>query len=399
MDWKGQLQLIKRGVVDVIPEQQLIEKLKMGRPLRVKYGIDPTSPDVHLGHTVPIRKLRQFQQLGHKAVVIIGDATAQVGDPSGRDETRPRLTPEQAEANAKDYIDQIAGILDISLAEVVRNSQWFSEMSFFDTIRLASKLTVNRALERDAFEERFKSANPIFLHELIYCLMQGYDSVMVKADVELGATEQTYNLLVGRDLQRDAGQQPQVCLTLPILLGTDGVQKMGKTLSNYIGVNEPPNEMFGKLMSISDQIMPNYFQLLTDIPEDEIQNLLAEGNNPRDAKLRLAEAIVTDYHGRSQAQRAREEFIRVFSHGQIPQDMPEVTLAPGDLKDGTIWIVKLVTLCGLAPSNSEARRLITQGAVKIGAAQIQDPEQEVQLKSGAILQVGKRRFAKLKLPS
>jgi len=399
MDSKRQLQLIKRGVVDVITEEELAAKLQRDAPLRVKYGIDPTSPHVHLGHTVPIRKLRQFQELGHQAVLIIGDYTAQVGDPSEKDVSRPQLTQREVQENAQTYLDQIGKIIDISKTEVVNNAHWFSKMSFNDALRLAGRLTINRALERDAFEKRFKSDSPIYLHELMYCLMQGYDSVIVRADVELGGTDQTYNLLVGRDLQRNAEMPPQVCVTLPILVGTDGKMRMGKSLGNYIGVSEEPNEMFGKLMSIPDDVMPNYFELLTDIPKEEIDNLLAKGKNPRDAKLRLAQDIVTQFHGEGQAAAARQEFIRVFSKGALPEEIPEVAIPPKELKSGRIWIIKLISLCNLAASNSEARRLVTQGGVKIDGDPVTDPQAEVQIQSGAILQVGKRRFARLKLSS
>ncbi len=399
MDWKEQLQLAKRGVVDVITEEELAAKLQRGTPLRVKYGIDPTSPHVHLGHTVPIRKLRRFQDMGHQAVLIIGDYTAQVGDPSEKDESRPQLTQRQVQENAHTYLDQIGKILDIPNTEVVNNAHWFSKMSFNDALRLGSRLTINRALERDAFENRFKSDSPIYLHELMYCLMQGYDSVIVRADVELGGTDQTYNLLVGRDLQRDAEMPPQVCMTLPILVGTDGKMRMGKSLGNYIGVSEEPNEMFGKIMSIPDDVMPNYFELLTDIPDEEIRSLLAEGKNPRDAKLRLAQDIVTQFHGQQQAAAARHEFIRVFSKGALPDDIPEVTIPADQLQDGKIWIIKLISICRLASSNSEARRLVAQGGVRLDGDTLADPQAEIQVKSGAILQVGKRRFAKLTLSS
>ena len=401
MDWKQQLQTIKRGVADVITEEELVTKLRRDTPLRIKYGIDPTSPHVHLGHTVPIRKLRQFQDMGHQAVLIIGDYTAQIGDPSEKDRSRPQLTRRQVEENAQTYLEQIGQILDISKTEVVNNAHWFSKLAFDDALRLAGKLTINRALERDAFEKRFKAESPIYLRELMYCLMQGYDSVIVRADVELGGTDQTYNLLVGRDLQRDAQMPPQVCITLPILVGTDGKMRMGKSLGNYIGVSEDPKEMFGKIMSIPDDVMPNYFELLTDIPKEESDQLLAEGNNPRDAKFRLAQDIVAQFHGEDQAVKAKEEFIRVFSKGRLPKIIPEALPDPqweGEEGGYTVPIVNLLTFCKLATSNSEARRLVTQGGVKIDGGPITDPQAEVEIQDGTIAQVGKRRFIKFKLP-
>jgi len=397
-----QLQLIRRGVVPggITTEDELRQKLERSiaedRPLRVKLGVDPTAPDIHLGHTVVLRKLRQFQDLGHTAVLIIGDYTAMVGDPSGRSKTRPQLSYADVEANAKTYVDQVTKILRPDRLDVVRNGGWFRKMTFLEVLRLASKMTVARMLERDDFTKRHAQGTPIAIHEFLYCLMQGQDSVEVKADVELGGTDQTFNLLVGRNLQRDAGLQPQVCITTPILPGLDGTEKMSKSLGNHVGVTDPPNAMFGKLMSIPDTLMRDYYTLLTDLPLPDVDALLA--GHPRAAKARLAREIVAFYHTPDAAQAAADEFDRVFRQGELPDEIPQHRLQPADLDDGKAWIVPLAVAAGLAPSTSQARRLVKQGAVSIDGTRIDDIEARLALRGGEILRVGKRRFAQLLLP-
>jgi len=401
-----QLAAIRRGVVGggIVSEDELRRKLQRSldenRPLRVKLGVDPTAPDIHLGHTVVLRKLRQFQDLGHTAVLIIGDYTAMVGDPSGRSKTRPQLTYADVEANAKTYVDQVARILRSDRLEVVRNGGWFRKMTFLEVLRLASKMTVARMLERDDFARRYAEGTPIAIHEFLYCLMQGQDSVEVQADVELGGTDQTFNLLVGRNLQRDAGLEPQICITTPILPGLDGVEKMSKSLGNHIGITDPPSGadgMFGKVMSIPDTLMRDYYVLLTSVPLDEVAELLAD--HPREAKARLAREIVAFYHSPEAADEASAEFDRVFRHGDVPEDMPEHTLDPSILEEGCVWIVRLVGSAGLAASSSEARRLVQQGAVSIDGERVDDIEARVHVAGGEILKVGKRKFARLQMPA
>lgn len=400
---EAQLELIRRGVEEIVPEEELLRKLRRsyetGQPLRVKYGIDPTGIDVHLGHTVPLRKLRQFQELGHRAVLIIGDYTALIGDPSGRDETRARLDEETVRRNAEDYLRQIGRIIDVEQAEVHRNSEWFASMRLKQVIELCAQMTVARLLDRDDFSQRMRKGVPIYLHECLYPLMQGWDSVMIRADVELGGSEQLFSLMVARDLQRWQGQEPQVAITLPILVGTDGVRRMGKSLGNYVGVAEPPDEMFGKLMSIPDHVMRSYFELLTDLPIEEIQRLLSPDVNPRDAKERLAKEIVAQYHGAAAADRAAEEFRRRFRHGEDPTEIPEVPIDQSELTDGRIWICRLLVLAGLATSNSDARRLVQQKAVRVGPHRtlVADPNTELELHDGLVVRVGKRRVVRIRL--
>ena len=404
-DVEQQLEAIHRGVVDggIIVEDELRKKLERSlresRPLRVKLGVDPTAPDIHLGHTVVLRKLRQFQDLGHLAVLIIGDYTAMVGDPSGRSKTRPQLTYADVEVNAKTYVEQVSRILRTDRLEIVRNGDWFRKMTFLEVLRLASKMTVARMLERDDFARRYADGAPISLHEFLYCLMQGHDSVEIKADVELGGTDQTFNLLVGRNLQRDAGLEPQVCVTTPLLPGLDGVDKMSKSLGNHIGITDPPtgeHGMFGKLMSLPDTLMRDYFIHLTDLPLDQIDTLLA--GHPRKAKVRLATEIVAAFHTRRAATDAAAEFDRVFRHGALPDDIPDYALDPADLDDGKIWIVRLIAASGLSKSNASARRLITQGGVSINGDRITDTDAHLAIAPGDILRVGKRRFARLQPP-
>ena len=400
-----QLEVIRRGVVPggIATEDDLRRKLERslaeGRPLRVKLGVDPTAPDIHLGHTVVLHKLRQFQELGHTAVLIIGDYTAMVGDPSGRSKTRPILSYADVEANAATYVDQVASILRSDRLEVVRNGDWFRKMTFLEVMRLAAKMTVARLLERDDFARRYAAGTPISVHELLYCLMQGQDSVEVKADIELGGTDQTFNLLVGRKLQSDAGLEPQVCITHPILPGLDGADKMSKSLGNHIGVTDPPSGpdgMFDKTMSIPDAVMRDYFVLLTDLPLDEIDAILA--GHPRDAKARLATELVSTYHSPQAAREAAAEFDRVFRDGSLPKDIPQHRVAPADIQRGRVWIVRLLTASGLATSGAEARRLIQQGAVTLDGQRITDVDAHLQLATGQTLRVGKRRFAQIVLP-
>jgi tyrosyl-tRNA synthetase len=401
-----QLEQIRRGVEHLVPEAELVKKLERsvqtGKPLRVKYGIDPTGSDVHLGHTVPLRKMRVFQELGHQAVLIIGNYTALVGDPSGRVETRPRLTPEQVAANASDYLRQISTIIAIDKAEKHYNSEWFSRMTFLDVLTLTSKITVQRMLERDDFSKRLRAepSIPIYLHECLYPLMQGQDSVAIHADVELGGSEQLFNLMVGRRLQEDAGQEPQVCLTLPILIGLDGEQKMGKSLGNYIGVREPAYDQFAKTMSIPDGLMPQWFTLLTDRPPEEIARLTdPKATHPRQAKLTLAGDIVRFYHGEAAAAEAAAEWIKRNTQRQDPSEIPEVALSTEHLHDGKMLVSKLLVALQLASSNNEARRLIQGGGVTIGPERdkITDVNAVVTVTDGLIVRVGNRKVVRVRL--
>jgi tyrosyl-tRNA synthetase len=354
---------IARTVETVLPEADLLKKLRRGRPLRCKLGLDLTSTTVHIGNGIPLWNLRRLQDLGHVAVLILGDYTAMVGDPSGKDKTRPMLTTEQVEANAATWLAQIGRILDLPRVEVHRNSEWFSKMPFLEVLRLSDRMTVQQMLERDSFEKRFQDGSPISIREFLYCLMQGWDSVMVKADVELGGTDQTFNLGVGRRLMEQEGLEPQVSLISPLIEGTDGAAKMSKSLGNAIGVTDAPGEMFGRTMRLSDALLPKFLRLVSDLPDDEIAALLAPGTNPRDAKLRLAEALVARYHSPDAARAARAEFVRVISEGQAPTEMPDVPVPPGALP---AW--DLVRRCGFAASNSVARQLLREGAVRVHAA-------------------------------
>jgi len=395
-----QLEIIRRGVVEIFPEEELMEKLERSiagnRPLRVKQGFDPSAPDVHLGHTVGLRKLRQFQDLGHTAVVIIGDYTAMVGDPSGRSKTRPQLSHQQTMENAATYIRQFMKVLSKENLEIVYNGEWFEKMDLAGVIKLASKMTVARMLERDDFSMRFKDGIAIAVSEFLYPLMQGYDSVEVRADVELGATEQKFNLLVGRALQTDAGMETQVCLTMPVLPGTDGVRRMGKSLGNYIGVDEPPNEMYGKVMSIPDDIMRQYFELVTDVPMDDVNRLLA--GHPRDAKAALAARLVEMYHDTQAAKDAAGEFDRVFRKGKLPDAIPSVKLPETVFQNGRVGIIDLLSAAGLVSSKSEGRRMVQQGAVTVAGDKITDIEATLAVEDGTVVQVGKRKFAAVELP-
>ncbi len=367
--------------------------------MRVKYGIDPTGIDVHLGHTVPLRKLRQFQDLGHTAVIIIGNYTALVGDPSGRDETRARLNVDQVEANARDYLAQVAKVIDMERAEVHRNGDWFSKWSFLDVLDLCRRMTIGQITAREDFAKRMADARPVYLHECLYPLMQGWDSVEIKADVELGGTEQLFSLLVARELQEEQGQPPQTAMTLPILVGTDGTRRMGKSLGNYIGVGEPPDTQFGKLMSIPDEPLRQYFTLLTDLPPAEIDRLLAPGVNPRDAKEVLGKNIVAQYHGPEAADRAAENFRR-RTHGEDPLEIAEVMLGRDQLDDeGRIPAPRLIVAIGFESSTSNARRVIEQGGFNIGDDRqvITDPKTLVAVMDGLIVRVGKKKIARIQL--
>jgi tyrosyl-tRNA synthetase len=394
-----QLQLLKRGTVDVLNEEELAEKLieaaKTGRQLRAKLGLDPTSPDIHLGHTVVLRKLRQFQDLGHKAVLIIGDYTARVGDPTGQNSTRPVLTGDEIEQNAKTYFAQAGKILDTSeeKLEVRCNSEWLADLRLADIIRLAGNMTVARMLERDTFDLRYRKGDPIGVHEFLYPLMQGYDSVMIRADAELGGTDQTFNNLVGRDLQKLDGQKPQVVITVPILVGLDGREKMSKSKGNYVGVTDEPKEMFGKLMSITDEMMEDYFTLLTAIPADRIAELVnPEKTHPKDAKVLLAKTIVAQFYNEATAQLAAAEFEKVFAKGQLPDEMPEIQM-PAE----TVMASKLLLACGLVETGGEAKRMIKQGGVSIAGRKIADPNAQITPADGMVVQVGKRKFAKIRI--
>jgi tyrosyl-tRNA synthetase len=391
------LAIIKRGADEILLEAELVEKLKKNKPLRIKAGFDPTAPDLHLGHTVLINKLRQFQDLGHEVLFLIGDFTGMIGDPTGKSATRPPLTRDDVIENARSYEQQIFKILDPEKTLVMFNSSWMNEMSPSDLIQLAAKHTVARMLERDDFSKRYKNGQPIAIHEFLYPLIQGYDSVAMKADVELGGTDQKFNLLVGRELQKHYGQEQQVVLTMPILEGLDGVQKMSKSLNNYIGIDEAADEMFGKIMSISDDLMWRYFELLSFLPQEDIEKFkqdIEEGINPRDIKFVLGEEIVARFHSVEAAKQARENFIARFQKGALPDDIDEVSLEAG--ADG-IGLPNLLKEAGLVSSTSEAMRMIKQGAVKIDSEKVDS--KDMMFASGAdhIFQVGKRRFAKVVL--
>ncbi|HHT9110750.1 MAG TPA: tyrosine--tRNA ligase [Candidatus Brocadiaceae bacterium] len=399
-DVEEQLDILLRGTVDIVTKEELTKKLKRShqenKPLRVKLGLDPTAPDIHIGNAIPLHKLHTFQSLGHTAVLIIGDYTATVGDPSGVNKTRPMITYEKVLENAKTYLAQAGKILDLNTTEVIYNSTWFEKMTFNEVIKLAAKMTVARMMERDDFTKRYAAGIPISVHEFIYPLMQGYDSVMIKSDIELGGTDQLFSLIVGRDLQKDANMEPQIALTTPLLEGIDGNKKMSKSLGNYIGITEPPREMFGKVMSIPDNLMRKYFELMTDLGIQKIEQLLDHRHtHPRTAKVMLAKAVVHRYYNKKEADAASAEFDRIFKEHALPDDIPEVHISNSELPYGKIWIVHLMVLCGFAATNSEARRLIEQGGVSINNESITDATLNTEIKSGSILKVGKRRFARV----
>jgi len=393
-DLKQALGLISRGTDEITKLEELEERLKLGRPLRVKVGFDPTAPDLHLGHTVIINKMRQFQDLGHTVIFLIGDFTGLIGDPTGKNVTRKPLTPEQVKENADTYSRQVFKILDPDKTEIRFNSEWLLKLGSVGMIRLASSYTVARMLERDDFEARYRSNQPIAIHEFLYPLAQGYDSVELRCDVEMGGTDQKFNLHVGRHLQGQDGQAPQVIITLPLLEGLDGVQKMSKSLDNYVGITESPQEMFGKLMSVSDELMWRYFDLLSFRSNEEIAALRTEvenGLNPRDVKFLLCEEIIERFHDRAAAEAARESFIARFQQGQMPDDIPEKTLETGG--DG-IGIATALSQCGLTSSNSEAFRMIQQGGVRIDGEKVSDRGLQLAPGFAGVLQVGKRKFCK-----
>jgi len=389
------LELVKRGAEEILVEDELVRKLSRGKPLRIKAGFDPTAPDLHLGHTVLINKLRQFQDLGHDILFLIGDFTGMIGDPTGKSATRPPLTPEQVTENAKTYQEQIFKILDPDKTRVMFNSAWMSEMGSAGLIQLAARHTVARMLERDDFSKRYKGGQPIAIHEFLYPLIQGYDSVAMKADVELGGTDQKFNLLVGRELQKQYGQEQQVVLTMPLLEGLDGVQKMSKSLGNYIGIDEPAEEMFGKLMSISDELMWRYFELLSFRPMSEIAGFkrqIEEGTNPRDIKFLLCEEIIARFHHQAAADKAKESFIARFQKGAIPDEMPEIELSA---PEGKLAIANLLKQADLVKSTSDAMRMIKQGAVRIDGERVEDNKLTIATGAQHVYQVGKRRFARV----
>ena len=406
---EDQLAILRRGVEKIVPEKELAEKLdrsrQTGQPLRIKYGIDPTAAHVHLGHTVPLRKMRQFQELGHQAVIIIGNATALVGDPSGRDEARSKkLTEADVEAAAQHYLEQIGRVVDIEAAEVHRNGDWLGSLDLGGMLRLCGQVTIAQLLTRDDFSKRYRDETPIYLHECLYPLMQAQDSVEIRADVELGGTEQLYTFMLARDLQQNAGQPPQVSMMSPILIGTDGTRRMGKSLGNYIGIGEPAYEQMKKFMQLPDAVMRDYFILLTDLPEAEIDALLA--GHPKEAKVRLATDVIGDYHDAAAADAAAAQWQReIGGGGGLPSDIPEVTLDPALAVDGVAGTVQPIELLGpkglkFCGSNGEARRLIQQGGFKLGEekTQIKDAQTPVTLEDGQLVWAGKKKYARVRLP-
>ncbi|MDH3689808.1 MAG: tyrosine--tRNA ligase [Gammaproteobacteria bacterium] len=390
------LALIRRGSQEILLEQELVSRLETGRPLRIKVGFDPTAPDLHLGHTVLINKMRQFQDLGHEILFLIGDFTGMIGDPSGKNATRPPLTVEEIAENAKTYQAQIYKILDPNKTKIEFNSRWMSKMDAAGLIGLAAKHTVARMLERDDFHKRYTSGQAIAIHEFLYPLVQGYDSVALEADVELGGTDQKFNLLVGRELQKAYGQAPQVVLTMPLLEGLDGAQKMSKSLGNYVGITEPPREMFGKLMSISDDLMWRYYELLSARSLEEIEGyrrqVEQDSANPRDSKFELAMEIVARFHDTQAARKAKDDFVSQFQRGAVPDDIPEKTVS---IEDGKIALSNVLKAAGLTPSTSDALRMIKQGAVRIDGVRVDDPKLELTVGETPVVQVGKRRFARV----
>jgi len=394
-----QHKILTENIAEIITEDEFLKKLERSvaenKPLRCKLGIDPSAPDLHLGHAVVLHKLRQFQELGHHIIIILGDFTGMVGDPTGRSETRKQLTVEEVMANARTYQEQIFNILDADKTEMVFNSQWLAKLNFADVIKLASTLTVARMMEREDFSRRYQDNIPISIHEFFYPLMQGYDSIAIRADIEFGATEQKFNLLMGRQLQREYGQEPQVAFTMPILVGTDGVQKMSKSLGNYIGITEPPGEIYGKTMSISDDLMPEYYRLATALAGSEVDVLLEQLNSgnlhPRDAKMRLAREIVTLYHGEAAAQAAEEGFKQVFQKGEMPSEMEAYSFT------APVGLVDLMLKAGLAASKNEARRLIEQNGVKVNSETVSDIAYQIDRADQLVVQVGKRKFARIDL--
>jgi tyrosyl-tRNA synthetase len=400
-----QMELIRRGTVEIILEEELAKKIERaittGQPLKVKLGLDPTAPDIHLGHTVVLQKMRHFQELGHRAIIILGDFTARIGDPTGKIETRKQLSEEEVRANARTYEEQIFKILDPDKTEVVFNSSWLAPLTFAEVIKLAANYTVARMLEREDFSKRFKSGLPISIHEFFYPLMQGYDSVALAADVELGGTDQKFNLLMGRTLQVAYGQEPQVAVTMPLLEGLDGVQKMSKSVGNYVGITDPPGEMYGKLMSLPDTLIVRYLELVTPVPLAEVRAIAAgleDGTvHPRDAKMRLAREVVSQFHSPEAAAKAEAEFIRVFRERELPAEIPEFAVPKEMLENGRVSLPRLLVATGLVPSTSEARRLIAQGGVRVNEERVGDPAARIIPEAGMILSIGRRKFVRLKV--
>lgn len=395
-DVTSQLTVLKRGAVELLSEAELVEKLRRGKSLRIKAGFDPTAPDLHLGHTVLLQKLKQFQELGHQVIFLIGDFTAMIGDPSGRNETRPSLSEADIKKNVKTYEEQVFKILDPKKTQVVFNSAWMEKISSKELLQLASRQTVARMLERDDFERRYKKGESIAIHEFLYPLLQGYDSVQIRSDVEIGGTDQKFNLLVGRELQRHYGQEPQVVLTLPLLIGTDGIQKMSKSYGNTIGITEPAQEIFGKVMSLSDDLMWSYFELLSDLPSEEIKSLRKavhdEVEHPKAVKMRLAREITARFHGGAQAEQAQSEFENIFKNKGLPDNIEILRMPCGGENR---LLVDLMMDAELAPSKTEARRLIRQGAVSVNDKRVEEIEERLQSSGEYLLKVGKRRFKKL----
>ena len=395
-----QMDLIKRGAFEIIPEDELVKKIeksiKEGKALKIKLGCDPSRPDLHIGHSVVLRKLAQFQSLGHQAILIIGDFTGMIGDPSGRNVTRPALTLEETRINGKSYWEQASKILDKDKTRIVYNSEWLGKMTFEDVIKLASKYTVARMIERDDFTKRFKAGEPISVHEFLYPLAQAMDSVAIESDVELGGTDQKFNLLVGRDIQREFRIEPQVILTMPLIVGTDGVEKMSKSYNNYIGISDSPKEMYGKTLSIPDVLIYNYYELATDISNEDLKRIREKLNdknvNPRDIKRQLARTLVEMYHSKEAAAEAEEEFDKIFIKKEIPDDIPEFKL---DNNSPELGILDLILIVNFAPSKGEARRLVTQGGVSLDGEKIEDITTIIKLKKESILRVGKRKFIKI----
>jgi tyrosyl-tRNA synthetase len=398
-----ELEILTSGTVDLLTVEELEERLRRsheaGTPLNVKFGADPSAPDLHVGHTVPIRKLKQFQDLGHQVIFLIGDFTARIGDPTGKSETRKPLSADEVATNAKTYLDQMFHILDRQKTQVVFNSVWLSKMTFAEVIDLSAKYTVARMLEREEYKRRFKDERAIYIHEFLYPLMQGYDSVVLRADVEIGGTDQKFNLLVGRELQREYGQPPQIVMTLPLLVGLDGENKMSKSLGNYIGITEPPQEIFGKAMSIPDALMPDYLELALGYSRSQVDALMRDVKggrlHPRDLKARIARELTAAFHSKQAARDAEENFNRIFRERGLPEDMEEKVLRA---KDGKLWIVKMLVDAGLVQSNREARKLITQGAVMLNSEKITSEDMEL-VPGEYTVKVGKRKFARVRLVS
>ena len=403
MEFSEQLEIIKRGSSEMIGEDELIDKLKEAekedRPLKVKLGLDPTAPDIHLGHTVVLQKLKQFQELGHEVYLLIGDFTGKIGDPTGKSETRQQLTDEEVKKNAETYKEQMFKVLDADKTKVVFNSEWLADLDFSDAIELSSQYTVARMLEREDFANRYQNNQPISIHEFFYPILQAYDSVAMEADVELGGTDQKFNLLAGRKLQKEYGQQPQAIIMMPLLEGLDGVNKMSKSKDNYIGIDESPSEMYGKTMSLPDELIGRYFELVTDLSGAEVENIksgLEDGSyHPMKAKKKLARTIVAEYYDEEAADKAAQEFQKVFKQGGTPDDIEEIEIKEDELEDGEMWIVDLVDATGLVDSKSQIRRLIKQGAVRFNDEKYEKINIDIEVEDEMIVRVGKKRFAKI----